>query len=141
MLGAIARHVSLVAGLTGALATAVPGLLLWSRLSRGTLVGPFAQYYLLELALAGGVVLTALLARSSMAAATAWGAFGLIAAFVAAAGLTIGILYVPSAALFALSGALADLERRRGGLLHVALAGGAAALQFGVMAASAGMGR
>lgn len=141
MLGAIARHISLVAGLTGALATAVPGILLWPRLSRGTLVGPFARYYLLELALLGVVVLVALLTRASAAAAITWAACGLTAAFVAAAGLTIGVLYIPAAGLFALSGALADLERRRGRLLHAALAGSAAALQFGVMAAAAGVGR
>ena len=141
MLSAIARHVSLVAGLTGALATAVPGMLLWPRLSLRALVGPFAQYYLLELALVGAVVLVALLTRASASAAAAWTACGLTAAFVAAAGFTIGMLYMPAAGLFALSGALADLERRRGPILHAALAGGAAALQFGVMAAAARMGR
>ena len=141
MLSTIARHVSLVAGLTGALATAVPGILLWPRLSRSTLAGPFARYYLLEIALVGALVLVAVLTRAPGAAAAAWTACGLTAAFVTAAGSTIGALYIPAAGLFALSGALADVERRRGRILHAVLAGSAAALQFGVMAAAARVGR
>ena len=153
MIGAIARHISIVAGLAGSLAAIVPGLLLWPRLSHSPFAGSSARYYLLEMGLAGAMVLLAFLTRTVIAAPAAWVACGLTGAFSFAAGLTIGDLYLPATVLFALSGLLADLStvrqdpdttpkgERRHRLRHLLLFGSAAVVQFVAMAGVAAMGR
>lgn len=141
MIAAIARHVSIVAGLSGSLAAAVPGFLLWHRLSRSALAGPFVRYYLLEMALVGAAVFVTILARAAAATPAAWTACGVTGAFVFAAGATIGTLYLPATGLFALSAILANVEQRRPRIVHLGLGAGAAAVQLGLMAALAAVGR
>lgn len=138
MIGAIARHISIVAGLAGSLATIVPGLLLWPRLSHSPFAGSLARSYLLEMGLVGAMVLVALLARKAIAAPAACVACGLTGAFAFVAGFTIGSLYLPATALFALSGVLAE---RRHLLKHLLLGGSAAVVQVSAMAAVAAIGR
>ena len=141
MIAAIARHVSIVAGLSGLLAAAVPGLLVWQRLSRNPFAGPFVRYYLLEMALIGAAVFITIIARGAAAAPAAWAACGVTTAFVFAAGATIGALYLPASVLFALSGVLAHVAARRPRIFHLLLGAGAAALQLGLMAGVAAIGR
>ena len=141
MIAAIARHVSIVAGLSGSLAAAVPSFLLWQRLSRSAFAGPFIRYYLLEMALIGAAVFIIILARAAAAAPAAWAACGVTGAFVFAAGATIGALYLPASGLFALSGVLAHVAARRQRIFHLVLGAGAAAVQLGLMAAVATIGR
>lgn len=153
MIGAIARHISIVAGLAGSLATIVPGLLLWPRLSHSPFAGSSTAYYLLEMGLIGAGVLLAVLTRKALATPALWVACGLIGAFSFVAGLTIGGLYLPATVLFALSGLLADFSpvrqdpdttpkgERRHRLRHLLLFGSAAVVQVAAMAGVAAMGR
>jgi hypothetical protein len=141
VIAAIARHVSIVAGLSGSFAAAVPGLLLWQRLSRSAFADPFVRYYLLEIALVGAAVFVTILARGSAAPPAAWTACGVTGAFLFAAGGTIGTLYLPATGLFALSGILGDVGQRRQRIVHLGLGVAAAAVQLGLMAAVAAVGR
>ncbi|RPH64722.1 MAG: hypothetical protein EHM89_01000 [Acidobacteria bacterium] len=134
MWGPIARHISIVTGLAGALAVIVPGVLFWPRLSDPIYSGSLTRYYLLEMGLIGVTVLAMLLARTSWGTSVVWAACGLTAAFTAAAGFTIGTLYLPAGILFALSGILADLSRPRTLLRDLLIAAAAAAVQLSVMA-------
>jgi hypothetical protein len=151
VIGAITRHLSIVAGLTGSLAAIVPGFLFWPRLSHGPFAGSLAPFYLLEMGLAGAMVLLTLLARTAIAAPAAWVACGLTGAFSLAAGLTIGGLYLPATVLFALSGVLADFApvrptasagaAVRRSFKHLLLCGCAAVVQLAGMAGVASIGR
>jgi hypothetical protein len=139
MIAAIARHVSIVAGLSGSLAAVVPGLLLWQRLSRSGFPGSLLRYYLLEMALIGAAVFVTILVRAAAAAPVAWAACGVTGAFVFAAGATIGALYLPASGLFALSGMLAPVAAHRQRIFHFVFGAGTAAVQLGLMAAVAAM--
>jgi len=168
VIGAIARHISIVAAFAGSLATIIPGVLLWPRLSSSRFVGSLAPYYLLEMAAVGAIVFIAFLAGRAMAAPAVWVASGLTGAFTFVAGFTIGGLYLPATVLFVLSGVLADFSpaplkhapsvspvdrlptsrftlRRAAeafgeGGKHLLLAVGAAAAQSGVMTTVAAIG-
>lgn len=133
MLRALARHLALVAGLTGALATLAPALLVWSRRSRIPYAGEWFAAYLVEMMLLAGLVLLGEVARARIASLLAWTAAGVVAVVVAAVGFTIGGLFLPAAILLALSGLLADLERPRRLRHHVLVALAAAAAQAGFM--------
>jgi hypothetical protein len=153
VIGAIARHISIVAAFAGSLAAIVPGVLLWPRLSSGRFGVSLAPYYLLEMAAVGAIVFIAFLARKAIAAPAVWVASGLTGAFTFVAGFTIGGLYLPATVLFVLSGVLADFSpvRLRPApsaspfdklltsrftlrLRHLLLAVGAAVVQGAVMA-------
>ena len=134
MLGPIVRHLTIVTGLAGALAAIVPGVLFWPRFSDPVYSGSLVRYYLIEMGLIGGTVLALLLVRATWGTSAVWAACGVTAAFAAAAGITVGSLYLPVGILLGLSGILADLSQPRTLLRHVSIAVAAAAVQLGVMA-------
>ncbi|MGH7176739.1 MAG: hypothetical protein ACREJC_05105 [Tepidisphaeraceae bacterium] len=140
MIGAIARHISIVAAFAGSLAAIVPGVLLWPRLSRSSFAGSLTPYFLLEMGVVGAIVLIAFLARKAISAPAVWVACGLTGAFMFVAGFTIGGLYLPATVLFVLSGVLGDVGERRHALRHLLLAVGAALVQSAVMAAVVAIG-
>lgn len=137
MIAAIARHISFVAGFTGALASIIPGLLLWPRLGRSAVGASFPRGYLVEMAVIGAIIFVTLLGRVAFALPAVWAACGLSAGFAVAVGVTIGVLYAPASGLFALSGVLGEVGPRKAPIRHLAVAAGAALLQVGIMAVSA----
>lgn len=134
MWSAAFRHVSLVTGLAGSLAAIVPGFLFWPRLTNPIYASSLVRYYLLEMGLVGVIVLGTVVTRMSWRTSLVWAASGLTAAFAAAAGFTIGSLYLPAALLLALSGVLGDLSRPRALLRDLLIAAAAATVQLSLMA-------
>jgi len=137
MIRGLARHLSIVSGLSGAFAAAIPALLLWPRLGRSLGLDPLLRYYLVEMMAIGALVLGVVLVRASTAAPVAWTTAGAATAFAVMSGVTVGSLFAPACALLALSGLLADISQGRVPLRRLAAAGAAAALQTGVMVALA----
>ena len=137
MFRAVARHLALVAGLTGSLAAGVPTLLLWSRRDRLIYVGDLFEYYLIEVMLIAAFVFVVHVARARIAALAAWIACGAVTVFAIAAGFSIGNLFIPAAALFCLGGLLADLDRPRRLRNHILATFAAGGLQAAAMFALA----
>lgn len=144
MIGAVARHVSIVTAFSGALAAIVPGILLWPNLSRGPFAPSIFRYYLIEMGTMGAIVLVAFLLRTAAAVAVVWSGCGVLTGFILAGGIHIGELYVPAAVLFGVSGLLGDFSSTAGWrvdqLRHLIIAVSAAGAQAAVMAAVVAIG-
>jgi hypothetical protein len=134
MFRAVARHVAMVAGLTGALATGVPTLLVWSRRDRLVYVDERLSSFLIEMMILGTLVLILQVARARTAALASWIASGVVTVLAVAGGPSLGSLFVPGAVLLALSGLLADLDRPRRLRNHLVVAILAAGIQAAVVA-------
>jgi hypothetical protein len=114
-------------------------LRIWQVFSGQQAMWPLPALYLLEMVALPAAACAALIRRSDLGTAAAWGAAGATAGFAGMGAWSIGLAYVPIALLLSGAGVLALAGGRKPLLPHLVIAAITAGVQVAVMLAVVGL--
>lgn len=135
------RMVRLSAWLAGgaAVVSLAAMLWIWPGIRAQQAMWPLPALYLLEMLVLPTAACAALIRRSDLGTAAAWGATGATAGFAGVGAASVGLAYVPIALLLFGAGVLALAGARKPLLPHLLIAVVASGLQATVMLAVVGL--
>jgi hypothetical protein len=124
--------------IAGALGCLVVTIVVWSAVSSWQPMWPLPAFYLIEIACAGVLAAAVFIFETALGLIVAWFVLGILVAFCALGALSVGVLYVPTAILFAAALISSHIRRGRSMAAYVGVAILGGVMQAGLMFAVVG---